>query len=86
MLDPGSVVRESELGAALSATGLTDRITNMAKQTEYGRVMTPTQQTQFMALAREFYAESERMQKQVDSEYATRAGEYGLNPNNIISN
>ncbi|MBK6865538.1 MAG: hypothetical protein IPG91_19505 [Ideonella sp.] len=47
ILDPGSVVRESELGMAMAASGLMDRITNYARMTLSGQKLTPTQRKDF---------------------------------------
>lgn len=58
ILDPGSVVRESELGMAMAASGLLDRITNYAQMTLSGQKLTPTQRKDFQTLADRLYGES----------------------------
>lgn len=69
ILDPGSVVRESELGMAMAASGLMDRITNYAQMTLSGQKLTPTQRKDFQKLADALYAESVK-------QYNTKRGEY----------
>lgn len=43
LLDPGSVVRESELGMAMAASGALDRLTNYASMIVNGTKLTPDQ-------------------------------------------
>ena len=84
MLDPGSVVRESELGMALAASGVTDRMMNYVNIIQDGKVLTAQQRKDFDRLANEFF-------KQADAENVTRrkyysdiAKEYGLNPSRVV--
>jgi hypothetical protein len=58
LLDPGSVVRESELGMAMAATGLLDRVTNYADQIIKGVKLNPAQRKDFQNLADKLYQES----------------------------
>ena len=56
LLDPGSVVRESELGIAMAASGRMDRLNNYFSNMMSGRKLTPTQVDDFKALSNELYA------------------------------
>lgn len=58
LLDPGSVVRESELGMAMAASGLLDRVENYASNIIKGTKLTPTQRADFQRLADALFAES----------------------------
>jgi hypothetical protein len=58
LLDPGSVVRESELGMAMAATGLLDRAQNYAQMVVSGQKLTPAQRQDFQKLADALYSES----------------------------
>jgi hypothetical protein len=69
ILDPGSVVRESELGMAMAATGLFDRVGNYANMVITGQKLTPSQRKDFQALADVLAKESEKL-------YAAKRGEY----------
>lgn len=56
LLDPGSVVRESELGIAMAAGGRMDRLRNYFDLWSSGNKLTPTQRDDFRALSNELYA------------------------------
>jgi hypothetical protein len=57
LLDPGSVVRESELGMAMAASGALDRATNYAQLRISGEKLTPTQREDFAKLSRELFSD-----------------------------
>jgi hypothetical protein len=69
LLDPGSVVRESELGMAMQASGLMDRVENYAKNIVSGTKLTPTQRKDFQTLANALYGESVKAYNAKRSEY-----------------
>lgn len=79
LLDPNSVVRESELGMAIAATGLLDRVQNYASNIISGNKLTPKQRTEFQALADALMSESVKHYNSKRSEYERLGGEYGLN-------
>jgi hypothetical protein len=83
LLDPGSVVRESELGMAMAATGLLDRATSFATNILNGTKLTPQQRKDFQALADALYGESEKQFNAKGSEYETFAKDWGLNGKRI---
>ena len=56
LLDPGSVVRESELGIAMAASGRMDRLQNYFSNMMSGQKLTPTQRDDFRTLSNELYA------------------------------
>ena len=55
ILDPGSVVRESELGMAMAATGVEDRVRNYAGMVIDGTKLTPNQRKDFIDLSDKLY-------------------------------
>ena len=55
ILDPGSVVRESELGMAMAATGVEDRVKNYANMIITGEKLTPNQRKDFIDLSDKLY-------------------------------
>lgn len=79
LLDPGSVVRESELGMAMAASGLMDRASNYANMVITGQKLTPTQRKEFQTLADALYGESVKSYNAKRTEYDRLGGEYGLN-------
>jgi hypothetical protein len=69
LLDPGSVVRESELAIAMQASGRMDRLQNYFNNFMTGQKLTPTQRDDFKSLANELYAAAGQA-------YNAKRGEY----------
>jgi len=86
ILDPNSVVRESELGMALNASGWFDRAANLVNTMKSGKVMTPAQAQNLKAAADTLWGEVTEAQRGVDASYQQRANAYGVDPGNIIIN
>lgn len=84
LLDPGSVVRESELGMALAATGKLDLVQNYINTLKFGKVLTPAQVADFKKTTREIYAAAQDAQRAIDANYRNQATTYGLRPEVII--
>lgn len=84
LLDPGSVVRESELGMALQASGVFDRATNYFNTLQRGKVLTPTQVADFKNITGQIYGAAQAGQKQIDTSYTNQAKTYGLRPEMIL--
>lgn len=84
ILDPGSVVRESELGMAMAASGLMDRATNYADMVIKGTKLTPTQRKDFQALADALMNESTKQYAGKRNEYKGIAERNGLSVEDIL--
>lgn len=84
MLDPGSVVRESELGMAQNATGAIDRVYNYAQMLSNGQRLNQQQRKEYVQLANELFANSDNEFKTRAGEYTRVAKDYGLKPENIV--
>jgi hypothetical protein len=69
LLDPGSVVRESELGIAMAASGRMDRLKFYFNNWATGEKLTPTQREDFKALSNELYAAAGQAYNQKRGEY-----------------
>ena len=69
LLDPGSVVRESELGIAMAASGRMDRLKYYFDNWASGNKLTPTQRSDFKALSNELYAAAGQAYNQKRGEY-----------------
>ena len=69
LLDPTSVVRESELAMAMSATGALDKLYNYAKMLTTGEKLTPSQRDDFRKLSNEFYSTAYNQYNIKRSEY-----------------
>lgn len=84
LLDPGSVVRESELGMAMNATGLFGRIGNYAEMIQSGQRLNPEQRKEMLALASQLFDTADKYQGQTKKRYVDMANQYQLNPRNIL--
>ena len=80
ILDPGSVVRESELGMAMAASGLMDRVMNYGTMMMRGEKLTPTQREDFGRLADALVAESNAQFQRKRAEYDELAGTIQIDP------
>jgi hypothetical protein len=84
ILDPGSVVRESELGMAMAASGALDRLVNYADMRIKGTKLTPAQRVDFQSLADSLYAESVKQYNTKRSEYKGISERNGLNELDVL--
>jgi len=80
LLDPGSVVRESELEVAMKSTGLWDRMTNFSARTFGGRKLTGDQRVEFEQLAKEFYNTAKQTKADIDGRYLELSKKYNIDP------
>lgn len=78
LLDPGSVVRESELGISMAAAGKMDRLQNYVDNWAKGTKLTPTQRQDFQNLANELYAAAGQTYNMKRNEYADFGSKYNL--------
>ena len=84
ILDPGSVVRESELGLALQASGLGDRISNYANMIVTGQKLTPAQRKDFTNLSEQLYNASANQYNAKRGEYVGIAERNQLNVPDVV--
>lgn len=84
LLDPGSVVRESELGMALAASGVIDRATNYFNILQNGKVLTPTQVKDFKNITQQIYGAAQEQQRTIDTSYTKQAKAYKLRPEMVV--
>lgn len=85
MLDPGSVVRESEQASARGAANVYEQLQGLKQRlaTTEG-MLTPSQRQRFTSLAKEFYELAEKDQRRSDDFLRGIAQRRGLNVENII--
>ena len=84
MLDPGSVVRETEFAQAADTSGLLGKLKSAVTKIEDGKFLTPQQRIDFQRLASK-YLEAANVQKQdVQRSYQAIIDNYGLNPVNVF--
>ena len=79
LLDPGSVVRETELGMAMAATGKMDRLKNFMDLYISGRKLTDSQRNEFQSLANELYNAAAIAYNQKRGEYEDIGKGFDLN-------
>jgi hypothetical protein len=80
LLDPNSVVRESELALAMQAGGALDRLQNYAQNVTQGTKLTPTQRADFAKLSKQFYNSAATQFNSKQKEYVDIAERYKFNP------
>ena len=83
LLDPGSVVRESELGMAMAATGQLDRMGNYYNMIRTGQKLTPSQRKDFAESAQQLYGAAANRYNEAANEYQGMAADYELNPTRV---
>jgi hypothetical protein len=86
LLDPGSVVRESELYIAMDATGVLDKATNYYSRLSRGEKLTPSQREDFRNIATQLYKAAENTKLNYDKQYEEIAKNNNLDPSKIIVN
>ena len=84
MLDPESVVRESELGMAMNNQGLIDRLQSYWTTIEMGKVLTPTQKADFARLSDLYLKSAEEAQFNLNTRYSDLATGAGVDPRRVV--
>ena len=84
LLDPESVVRESELGMALNTQGSIDKMMNYGNLITEGRVLTTEQKKDFKSLVDQYWEASKDAQKNINNKYSARADRYKVDKSSII--
>lgn len=84
MLDPESVVRESELGMALDAAGMWDRFTNIHNSIQNGKVLTPNQTREFGRIADVVFGAANTAHQNRVKHYRGLAESYNFNPDRVV--
>ena len=84
LLDPGSVVRESELGMAMAASGALDRATNYAQMRINGTKLTDTQRKDFQQLSDQLFGTATTAYNQKRGEFEQMGTAYGIDANRAL--
>jgi hypothetical protein len=84
MLDPGSVVRETEFANARDTASLLDKLKNQKEQIETGKFLTTTQRKDFIALSQKYLEAAEREGLSARRTIETLVKNYNLNPENVF--
>lgn len=78
ILDPGSVVRESEFANAQHSAGIPDRILAVRNQILSGTRLAPAQRADFLDRAQRLYTEQLSIQNQTKEQFQSIASQRGL--------
>jgi hypothetical protein len=84
MLDPGSVVRESEFAQAQDTAGLLSKLAASAGRVKSGQVLVPAQREEFTRLADKYMTAAGVHEKKVRDSLGFIVKNYGLNEENVF--
>jgi hypothetical protein len=84
LLDPGSVVRESELAMAMSASGALDRARNYAELRISGKKLTPDQRKDFQQLSDQLFSTATTVYNTKRNELVEQGSAFGLNADRAL--
>ena len=84
LLDPGSVVRESELGMAMAASGALDRAANYAQMRINGTKLTSDQRKDFQQLSDQLFGTATSAYNQKRGEFEQMGSAYGIDANRAL--
>ena len=84
MLDPGSVVRESEFATAAQAGSYGEQIQGMVSRVINGERLPESVRQEFVQLAEGIYSETAANLGNINDQFTTRAQNYGVDPGMFI--
>jgi hypothetical protein len=84
MLDPGSVVRETEFATARDTAGLYTRLENSLKRAETGQFLQPKQREEFVNLAKQYLDSAQKKSGEDRKALGVVVKNYKLNPDNVF--
>lgn len=85
MLDPGSVVRESEFATAQNSAGVPDRIRALWNKTLSGQRMAPDQRADFVDRAQSLFAGQVNLQQKNVDRFTKLANRFKIDPDLVVS-
>lgn len=83
ILDPGSVVRESEFATAENTGGVDDKIRNTYNRLLNGERLTPEQRASFRATAERLFKQQDAQQQKLFTTFERLAEKQGIDPNDV---
>lgn len=84
MLDPGSVVRETEFATARDTAGLYTRLENSLKKAESGQFLQPKQREEFVNLAKQYLDSAQKKAGEDKKALGVVVKNYKLNRDNVF--
>jgi hypothetical protein len=84
MLDPGSVVRETEFATARDTAGLFSQLENRLQKAQNGQLLQPEQRKQYVSLAKQYLEAAQKKSEQEKKDLNAVVKNYKLNPENVF--
>lgn len=84
ILDPGSVVRESEFATAQNAGGVPDRIRAMFNKIKRGERLSADQRADFLSRAADIYGAQQQLYRNQSSQFRQLAERANVDPNDVV--
>ncbi len=84
ILDPGSVVRESEFATAANSGGVDDRTRAIFNKVRNGQRLSAKQRADFLDRARRLHAGQLKSHKKLEVSYRGISRRFGLDPRNVV--
>lgn len=84
MLDPGSVVRETEFATARDTAGLFTQLQNKLEKAQNGQLLSPQQRREYVALSKKYLDSAETKAAQEKKDLGIVVKNYRLNPENVF--
>jgi hypothetical protein len=84
MLDPGSVVRETEFATARDTAGLFTQLENRLQKAKNGELLGPAQRREYVALSQKYLDSAQTKANQEKKDLGIVVKNYRLNPENVF--
>ncbi len=84
VLDPGSVVRESEFATAASSGAFGERVQAAVNQVINGQRLSPEMRRDFVQRAGDLFSGASNLFGAMNERYSTLSGEYGVDPARVV--
>jgi hypothetical protein len=84
MLDPGSVVRETEFATGRDTAGLYANLQNQLQKAKNGQFLNATQREQYVTLSQQYLDASKKRANEEKESLGKVVKNYGLNPENVF--
>jgi hypothetical protein len=84
MLDPGSVVRETEFATARDTAGLFTQLENRLQKAKDGQLLSPAQRKEYVALSQKYLDSAQKKAGEERKDLGIVVKNYKLNPQNVF--
>ena len=84
MLDPGSVVRETEFATARDTAGLFTQLQNRLEKAQNGQLLSPQQRKEYVALSQKYLDSAQKKAGEEKKALDVVVKNYKLNPENVF--